>query len=247
MLYFFDNIVKENTPTDKKIIFNRSLSGILKLTFIAYLVEFNQDEEIIKLAKSINWKSIIDIYKNGCKELRSQFFIPAAIDGLNVKNLDTAFYILAIQTTEYSLFHNLYLILKDHVSSNKSPDTLDDAITRNLVPMIKQYLSSYYFQLELIRITNNAGKPIETNTADKIKELTNLSKAFAKGNNFDPREIPVFKLILQEYNKILQTGLKKSYKSIAHYLGKTELGLSTKEEQYRFYKRFMAYKNNTQR
>ena len=90
-------------------------------------------------------------------------------------------------------------------------------LTKNLSPVIKQYISSYYFQLELSRIKDNRGKQPELNVVNKFKEIANLGKAFSKGKSFTPKEITVFKLILQQYNKTLQAGIKKSYKAIAYF------------------------------
>lgn len=242
------NVNKKELPETKvNAKFNRSLPGTLSQSFISYLNEFNQGNDLKEIANEINWKLIIEIYKNECNELRSQFLIPKVIDEIKVKNLDTTFYSLVIKTTVHSLFYSLYLLLKDHIASKESSESLNYNLTKNLIPVIKQYISSYYFQLELTRIKNDRGKQPELNIINKFKEIANLGKAFSKGKNFTPKEITVFKLIFQQYNKAIQAGIKKSYKAIAYFLGKNELELHTKEEQYWFYKRFMAYKNCMQK
>jgi hypothetical protein len=247
MLYKLNSSVKEKPTVRINTIFNRSLPESLNQTFIGYLDEFNQTDDIKELANKINWKSIIDIYKNECNELRSQFSIPKVIDGLKVKNLDVTFYSLVIKTTVHSLFYSLYLLLKDQIASKDSPESLDDNLTRDLNLIIKQYVSSYYFQLELTRIRADKDKPLDQTAVEKFKELANLGKAFSRGKSFELKEIPVFKLILQEYNKVRQTDSKKSYKKIAYFMGRTEFGLLTNEGQQSFYKRFISYKNSTQK
>ena len=247
MLYKLNDSLKGKTTLKTNTLFNRSLPERLNQAFIDYLEKFNQDNDIKDLASEINWKLIIQIYKNECNELRSQFSIQEVIEGLNVKNLDVSLYALVIQTTVHSLFYHLYLILKDQIASNKPFESLDYNLTNNLSPIIKQYISSYYFQLELTRMTGNGKELIDATAVEKLKELANLGKAFSKGKSFDPKEIPVFKLIIQEYNKAWGKGFKKSYKTIAYYLGRTELDLTIKEEQHRFYKKFMAYKNSMQK
>lgn len=246
MLYKPNSDVKK--PTIKiNTIFSRSLPESLNQTFIVYLGEFNQGNDIKELANKINWKSIITIYKNECNELRSQFLIPKAIDELKVKNLDITFYSLVIKTTVHSLFYSLYLLLKDQIVSKESSESLDYNLMRALNPIIKQYVSSYYFQLELARLRANGNKPFDQTAIEKFKELVNLGKAFSKGKSFDPKEISVFKLILREYNKACKTGFKKSYKKIACFMGRTEFGLLTNEGQHSFYKRFISYKNSVQK
>jgi len=246
MIYKLNSNVKEKSTLKTNALFKKSLPVTLNQTFINYLEEFNQSDDIKELANKINWKLIIQIYKKECNELRSQFSIPKVIDELKVKNLDITFYSLVIKTTAHSLFYSLYLLLKDHIAAKESSESLDYKLTKDLSPIIKQYVSSYYFQLELLRIKNNKSKPHDLTTVNKFKEMDNLGKAFSKGKNFEPKEISVFKLILQQYDNTYQTDTKKSYKAIAYFMGKNQLELSTKEEQHSFYKRFMSYKNNIQ-
>jgi hypothetical protein len=247
MLHRLSSNIKEKSFIKTNTLSYRSLPARLNQTFISYLDELNQDNDIKELAKNINWKSIIQNYKKECYKIRSQFSIPEVIDALNVKNLDIAFYSLVIQTTVHSLFYYLYLILKNYTVSNESLEGLDYNLTKNLSPIIKQYLSSYYFPLELTSITGHSSKPKEITAVEEFKALANLGIEFSKGKNFDPKEIQVFKLILQQYNKACQTDYKKSFKAIAYFLGKNELELLTKEEQHRFYKRFIAYKSCIQK
>ena len=247
MLSLLNTNVRERTAIGNGTLFNNSLPAILNQTFICYLEEFNQGYDMMELAKKINWKSIIQIYKNECNDLRAQFLIPKIIDGMNVKNLDIKFYSLVIQTTMHSLLYYLYLLLKNQIATNEPSENLDYNLTKNLSPVIRQFISSYYFQLELTRIIENKDKAVEPTDVEKFKELANLGQAFSKGKSFDPKEIPVFRLILQEYKKASQTNLKKSYKAIAYFIGRTELGLFTSEEQHRFYKRFLSYKNSIQK
>ena len=244
MLSLLNTSVRERTTISTGTLFNKSLPDRLNQTFICYLEEFNQGYDIMELAKKINWKSIIQIYKNECNDLRAQFLIPKIIDGINVKGLDIKFYSLVIQTTMHSLLYYLYLFLKNQIATNEPSENLDYNLTKNLSPVIRQFISSYYFQLELTRIKDYKNKPVEPSEVKKFKELANLGEAFSKGKSFDPNEIPIFRLILQEYKKASQTNLKKSYKAIAYFIGRTELGLHTIEEQHKFYKRFLGYKSS---
>ena len=238
---------KDKPTINVNTIFNRSLPDSLNHAFICYLNEFNLGNDIKEFANKINWKSIIEIYKNECNQLRSQYLIPKAIDVLKIKNLDITFYSLVIKTTVHSLFYSLYLLLKEQITSTESSESLNYNLTRNLSPVIKQYISSYYFQLELSRIKDDDDTLQDISAAKKFQEVANIGKAFSKGKSFSPKEIPVFKLILQQHNKAFETGVKKSYKMIAYFLGKNELELLTKEEQYKFYKRFMDYRNSIQK
>jgi hypothetical protein len=247
MLSLLNANLKEKPTIRTGTLFNKSLPERLNQSFICYLEEFNQDNKMKELAKKINWKSIIQIYKNECNDLRAQFLIPKVIDEINVKDLDIKLYSLVIQTTLHSLLYYLYLLLKSKIASNKPFESLDYDLTKYLSPVIRQFISSYYFQLELTRIIDKKENPVESTEVKKFKELANLGGAFAKGKSFEPKEIPVFRLILQEYVKASKAGIKKSYKAIAYFLAKNELELLTREEQYRFYKRFLSYKNNIQK
>lgn len=218
----------------------QSEQDFLKEQFIKYLKEYEIKDSVINLSLKINWKTLIQIFDQEYSLLWNSFIVPKNLEISNKHKLNFRFAIL--NSIKEKLFHSLYILLIKLNSENLSSELLENKIEKFQSIFIKDMVSVFVYQYNLTSLAYNNDSNI---LIPKIKELHKKAEQGTKflGKKNRGYEIPVFKLIIEEYNSENNKDLKLSLRSIAFRLARTNLDYLHTKEQESFYKRFNTYKN----
>lgn len=214
---------EENINMDEmENLFFPPLHKKLEKFFLQYLRNFNQNTEIIELAKQINYEMIIEIYEQEFTKLWNKYEMS---DNIKLNQNKENFYIYVYENILHSICYFLFWSLKNDALKHFNKDI------KYFGYVFAKFLSPFYFQLRL-----------DENDKELYKELAECGKKF-HGKSFKNVEAELFESVIQKYNEIVKKGEKRSFRSIAYNVYRAILEHREDDTFTKFYKRFNYYKN----
>lgn len=211
----------------------------LKYQFIQYLTAFNQSDELIKIAKKINWQKIYALIQLEFENLWNKFQIPRNIEKIEFsKHL---FSLMIIENINHKLFYLIFNLLKeDLINKINKIEELNKKLEKILPVIINELFGTFNVQFSLSSLNENNNPKIIIRKIEELNKKTIQGEKFI-GKRNRPYEIEVFKMVIDKYLQEKEQNLNPSFRKIAINVARLNLGLIHPKEQHNFYKRCSTY------
>ncbi len=218
----------------------KSDNEFMKESFIKYLKDYDQKSEIIECAELINWNGILALFNSEYNSLWDRFKVPKEIEF--TKKNKVSFGKGIFLSSKEKLFHSVFIVLKNATADKLSDEEIQIKIDNFYRMFIREVFGVFHYQYNLTSLNYNDDSNIIIPKLEELHKHAKQGKKFT-GKNNKRSEIVVFKKMIDRYKKEHENDLNLSYRSLAFYYAKTELGLIYDKEHENFYKRFNTYLN----
>ena len=216
--------------------------------FISFLEIHFHSDDLIQLAKSIDWKPAIDLFNIEFALLWSKMKIPEAIPEL--KESQIGFAEEVIKNIRSRLFNITYKTLLEYRNDNKGKE-----LNENLIEIWDYAMFDLFrvfdYQHSMTTLNKDNNEKVVFRKIAKMKKAEEIVSKFKGGIHQYPKEIPYYEEIIKEYERSEKEGEGKSIRQISDHIGRTKLELNTdgdhKNELDNFYKRVLYYKEKKEK
>lgn len=223
------------------VVLQKELNRELTLEKFSRLRKYLDTEFIEEeLSKKLDWVLIINLFNDEYQKLWNEFIIPQNFEELN--NQKYIFKLLLIYFFEPHIIRDLMNVLRTFKQNDTVTESkLNHEIKNKLSKTLNDLFMIFHYELALVTLNEKNIPEILKGDFKKTKYLYEISKKSFLGKGFRKEEIESYESAIQKYNDAIKKGIKRSRKSIALQIARSELGYEHDIEKERYYKRLLNY------